>query len=208
MAQRLLTGPERELVKSAIQAAEKKTAGEIIVVVTPACGDYLRVPLVWAALAALVVPLPLLWLGSLSAVAIYVSQLGLFVVLSFVLSVPFIRLAVTPRALKHKNAHRTAVEQFLARELHTTTGRTGILIFVALAERYCEVIADKGIAEKIDPHFWNDLVAGMIARIRSGRLGEGLAETVERCGEILARHVPPSAGDRNELPDHLIVLPE
>jgi putative membrane protein len=39
-------------------------------------------------------------------------------------------------------------------------------------------------------------------------LGEALAGAVKRCGEILARHVPPSAGDRNELPDHLIVLEE
>jgi putative membrane protein len=196
------------LVKSAIEAAESNTAGEIIVVVTPACGDYLRVPLVWAALAALLVPLPLLLFSVFAAVEIYLLQLAVFVVVSFVLSIPAIRLAVTPRTLKRQHAHRTAVEQFLARELHTTRSRTGVLIFVALAERYSEVIADKGIAEKVEQRFWDELVAVMIADIRSARLGEGLAGAVKRCGEILARHVPPSAGDRNELPDHLIVLEE
>jgi putative membrane protein len=206
MAGQLLSASEQGLVKSAIEAAERKTAGEIIVVVTPSCDDYLHVPLLWAALAALILPLPLLWFSVLPAVAIYALQLGLFIVLSFVLSIRFIRLAVTPGALKRKHAHRTALEQFLARELHTTRTRTGILIFVALAERYCEVIADKGIADKVEQHFWNELVAAMTARIRSGRLGEGLVEAVQRCGEILGRHVPPSARNPNELPDHLIVL--
>ncbi len=163
-------------------------------------------PLLWAALAALAVPLPLAWLTSLPAAAIYLVQLGLFVALSLLLSIRPIRLAVTPGALKRKHAHRTALEQFLARELHTTRSRTGVLIFVALAERYCEVIADKGIADKVEQHFWNELIAAMIASIRAGRLGDGLVEAVERCGDILARHVPPSARNRNELPDHLIVL--
>jgi putative membrane protein len=206
MARQLLNEGEQRLVKSAIEAAEKNTAGEIIVVVTPSCDDYLHVPLLWAALVALIVPLPLLWLSALPAVAIYALQLGLFVVLSFVLSIRFVRLAVTPGALKRKHARRTALEQFLARELHTTRSRTGILIFVALAERYCEVIADKGIAEKIEQHFWNELVAAMTAKIRSGSLGEGLVEAVQRCGEILEQHVPPSSRNPNELPDHLIVL--
>ena len=206
MSGELLSESEQDRIKSAIGAAEKKSAGEIIVVVTPACDDYLQVPLLWAALAALAVPLPLAWLTSLPAAAIYLVQLGLFVALSLLLSLRPIRLAVTPGGLKRKHAHRTALEQFLARELHTTRSRTGVLIFVALAERYCEVIADKGIADKVEQHFWNELIAAMIASIRAGRLGDGLVEAVERCGDILARHVPPSTRNRNELPDHLIVL--
>ncbi|MDP9137616.1 MAG: TPM domain-containing protein [Pseudomonadota bacterium] len=208
MARQILSAGEQSLVKAAIETAERKTAGEIIVVVTPSCDDYLPVPVLWAALAALLVPLPISWLTSLSAANLYLLQLGLFAALSLVLSIRAIRLAITPGSLKRKHAHRTAVEQFLARELHTTRSRTGVLIFVALAERYCEVIADKGIAEKIEQRFWNELVAAMTARIGSGKLGEGLAEAVDRCGDILAQHVPPSAGDRNELPDHLIVLEE
>jgi putative membrane protein len=205
VAQQLLTESERQLVKSSIEAAESKTAGEIIVVVTPACGDYLHIPPLWAALAALIVPLPLLWWLSSFAV-IYAIQLGTFVALAVALSIPVVRLAVTPSALKRKHAHRTAVEQFLARELHTTRSRTGVLIFVALAERYCEVIADKGIAEKVGQSFWNGLVNAMISETRSGRLAEGLAAAVRSCGEILARHVPPSPGNPNELPDHLKIL--
>jgi putative membrane protein len=208
VARQLLTQAERRMVRSAIETAERTTSGEIIVVVTPSCSEYLHVPLLWAALAALIVPLPLLWFSPLAASAVYFLQLGVFVVLSLALSAPAIRLAVTPRLLKHKRAHQTAVEQFLARELHTTRSRTGVLIFVALAERYCEMIADKGIAERVEQRFWNELVSSTVAEIGSGRLGEGLTAAVRTCGEILARHVPPSAGDPNELPDHLIVLHE
>ncbi len=108
------------------------TAGEIIVVVTLACGEYLRVPLVWAALVALsTVPL---YCGPRTGRGDTALQLFVFVVLSFVLSIRFLLLRGHARALKRQHAHRTAVEQFLARELHTTRGRTGVLIFVALAE--------------------------------------------------------------------------
>ena len=54
-----------------------------------------------------------------------------------------------PRSMQRTRAHRRAVEQFLVQNLHTTEGRTGVLIFVSVAERYAEILADHGIHAKV-----------------------------------------------------------
>jgi putative membrane protein len=109
--------------------------------------------------------------------------------------------------VRQKHARRCAQEQFLSQELHTTRGRTGVLIFVALAERYCEIIADTAIAAKIPPEGWRGIIDRLLAEIRAGRAVEGLVGAIAAAGAVLAAHFPPGADNPDELPDHLIVLP-
>ena len=108
--------------------------------------------------------------------------------------------------MKRARAHATAVEQFLARGLHTTEARTGVLVFVSLAERYAEVIADAGIAGKVGQEVWDRAVAGLIGEIRAGRLAEGLIAAVGEAGAVLAAHFPIRPDDRNELANDVILL--
>jgi uncharacterized membrane protein len=68
--------------------AEEKTAGEIFCVIARACGDYRLVPIAWAALVALAVPLPLIYLTARPAGTIYLLQLAAFIVAALVLSLP------------------------------------------------------------------------------------------------------------------------
>lgn len=206
MAQDFISEAERAQVSHAIEDAEKHTSGEIIVVVARYCDDYLHVPLLWAALMALALPMPLILLTPLNAEMIFMSQLGVFIVVSLILSQWTFRMLVTPQSLKKRQAHKTAVEQFLARSLHTTVSRTGVLIFVAVEERYCEVIADSGVAAKVEARFWQELVDHTTQLIGKGLIGEALVAAVKRCGKVLTEHFPPNAADPNELPDHLIVL--
>ena len=103
-------------------------------------------------------------------------------------------------------AHQKAIEQFLAQSLHTTKGRTGVLIFVSFAEHFAEVIADEGIYRKVSPEIWNDLIVELTGHIAAGQRSEGFIKAIERCGKILAEHFPPGASDADELPNHLIVL--
>ena len=216
---------ERLKVRDAIAAAEKQTIGEIFAVVARESDDYRFIPILWATLVALAVPLPLLfvqvpadWLrdtgGAWESAAqillptmwIYVVQLVVFIVLALVLSLPSIKPRVVPRRVKEAHAHGLAVEQFLAHGLHTTEARTGVLIFVSLAERYAEIIADAGIAAKVDQAEWDESVAALIRDIRAGRLADGLTGAIARAGVVLARHFPPRPRDRNELPNDLILL--
>jgi putative membrane protein len=111
-----------------------------------------------------------------------------------------------PGAVKRARAHQRAVEQFLVQNLHTTKGRTGVLIYVSFAERFAEVIADAGIYRKVPPSTWEDVVGELTNHLASGTVTEGFIRAIERSGKILAKHFPPGRVDTNELPNHLIVL--
>ena len=90
--------------------------------------------------------------------------------------------------------------------LHTTKGRTGVLIYVSFAERFAEVIADDGIYRKVSPKVWEGVIAELTHHLAKGTRREGFITAIEMCGKILAEHFPPGHGDKDELPNHLIVL--
>jgi putative membrane protein len=105
------------------------------------------------------------------------------------------------------HAHRRAVEQFLVQNLHTTTGRTGVLLFVSVAERYAEIIADNAIDAKVPEGTWKEIIDSLTDAIGQGRPTDGFVTAIAAIGTVLARHFPPGTNDPSELPDHLIILP-
>ncbi|GBE43635.1 hypothetical protein BMS3Bbin10_01715 [bacterium BMS3Bbin10] len=201
-----LSTRERKRISRAIARAEAKTSGEIVAVIAESSDDYLFIPLFWAALLALFAPLPMFALTAWPAVHIYALQLAVFAAGSLAVQWRPLRVALVPRAVKRARAHARAMEQVLAQNLHTTKARTGVLIFVSVAERFAEVIADEGIYSKVPPGIWDEVVARLSADIARGDVAEGFIEAVGQCGGVLAEHFPPGGGDANELPNHLIVL--
>jgi putative membrane protein len=111
-----------------------------------------------------------------------------------------------PRSVKDERAHAVAVQQFLAHGLHLTEQRTGVLIFVSLAEHYAEIIADAAIAKKVEQAVWDDAMSALLAEIRKGQLADGLVAAVGRVGVVLADHFAPRRRDENELSDDLVIL--
>jgi len=197
---------ERLRVRQAVALAEANTSGEIFTVVAEECDDYRFVPLFWATCLALITPLPLIYLTPWSASLIWLVQILVFAVAALVLSQAVVRRLVVPASMKAEAAKARAAEQFLAHGLHTTEARTGVLIFVALAERRAEIIADEGIAAKVDAMIWQNAMERLTSAIRAGRLADGLVAAVGDAGAVLAQHFPRRAGDRNELPDDLVLL--
>ncbi len=187
-------------------AAEATTTGEIFVVVAKASDEYRLIPLAWATLVALVVPLPLTLMTTLAASTIFAAQLAVFIVLALVLSWPGLKAQVVPAPVKHGRAHALAMQQFLAHGLHVTEARTGVLIFVSLAERHAEVVADAGIAAHVGQHEWDGVVAALTGEIRRGRLAEGLIAADTGAGVVLAHHFPADPNDRNELSNEVVLL--
>jgi putative membrane protein len=202
----LLSEADRTRVRDAVCAAEANTAGEIFTVVARHSGEYRSIPLLWATLGALLVPPPLILLTLLPVTWVYLAQVAAFLVLALVLSRAPVMRWIVPRRLKHATAHGAAVDQFLAHGLHTTEARTGVLIFISLYERYAEIIADTGIASKVEPSVWQEALDGLLAEIRQGRLGDGLVGAISRVGAVLADRWPPRPGDLNELPNDLVLL--
>lgn len=201
-----LTEVDRARIEQAVRAAEARTSGEIYCVITQASSDYRLVPLAWAALIALLVPLPLIYLTAWPAAVIYVLQLIAFAAALLGLSHPRIRFRIVPRRMRRERAHMEAERQFAARGLQHTERRTGVLIFVSVAERYAEIIADAGIAQKVEPEAWDAPVQALIAGIKRGRPADGFGEAIGLCAEILAPHFPPGAINRDELPNAIVVL--
>ncbi|MCP5083799.1 MAG: hypothetical protein GY948_19100 [Alphaproteobacteria bacterium] len=193
-------------IAAEINAAEKRTSGEIVAVVAPSSDDYLHVPLLWATLAALALPFGLFQFTALAGYTIYLAQLACFVCVALLLTVPAIRYRVVPRGLAHKRAHRHALDQFLSQDLHTTQNRTGVLIFISVAERYGEIIADDGIYKKVDPSVWDEALAALLGHLKKGEVEEGFVAAIRASTEVLEEHFPIGAEDEDELPNHLIIL--
>ena len=197
---------DQAAISEAITRAEQKTCGEIVVVAALASDGYRSFGVLWAAMLALAVPMPLIFSTKWPVEVIYLLQLLVFLVCLVLFQWQHLRYALVPRAVKRARAHQRAVEQFLVQNLHTTEGRTGALIYVSFAERYAEVIADDGIYRKVQPSAWEDVVGELTNHLASGTTTEGFIRAIERCGKILAKHFPPGMANKNELPNHLIVL--
>jgi putative membrane protein len=202
----MLGQPELDRIADAVRRAEAGTAGEIIVVVERAAGSYRSLALVFAWLLAFIVPWPLLWLTSLPAQTIFLAQLLAALVSALVLAAsPGLRMALTPRFIKRQKAHEAACREFMLRGLTRTSARSGVLVYVAMAERYAEVMVDTGIAAKIDNARWREVVNPLVEAIHAGSLADGLVSGLERIGAILAPLLPPS--DRgDELPNKVVLI--
>jgi putative membrane protein len=193
-------------IAEAITRAEKATAGEIVAVVAAESSSYLYAPFLWASVVALLVPWPLILWSWWPATWIYVAQIAAFaLVLAVTLPRP-VRYWLVPRRIKQARAHRRAMEQFVSQNLHTTSGRTGVLIFISVAERHAEIVADAGIEERVAKGTWQEIVTRLVAAFRNGQHTDGFVAAIEDVGGHLATHFPPGSCDANELPDHLIVL--
>ena len=191
-------------ISAAIHEAEKRTSGQIVCVVARASSAYAHVPILWASALALIAPWPMIVFTQWSVQLIFVVQLAIFIVAVPVFSWMPLRLLLVPRAAQRARAHRAALEQFVVRRVAHTRNRTGVLIFVSLAERYARIIADDGIAEKVHKAEWQAAIDALVGHMRDGRIGAGFSAAIERCGAVLAAHAPPD-GSVNELPDRLYV---
>jgi putative membrane protein len=202
----LFTTAEEGQISHAIAAAEKETSGEILAVVATQSDTYLYVPFLVAALVALLVPWPFIYFTWRSIQWIYMVQLLVFAGIVALLLPNAWRLWFVPASVKRMHAHRRAMEQFVAQNIHTTDGRTGVMIFVSLAERYAEIIADKGIHAKVAEGTWQKIVDQLTTDLSQDEAAKGFVTAIEACGHELARHFPPGTIDKNQLSNHLIVL--
>ena len=220
------TDADRQKVSAAIAAAEAKSSGEIVTVATPISDPYHDVGLHWALVPLFAVlawaawrPTALVWwydflFGGWSpdpTMSQLFTLLMVFAALKFTVALLILkwmplRLALTPAATKHRRVRRRAVAIFQAAAAGRTTGKTGVLIYLSLAERRAEIVADEAILKLTDDHTWGEAMHALISEVRDGRPADGIVAAIERVGTVLAEHFPRSAHDKNEIPDKLILL--
>lgn len=199
---------DKARISTAIHAAEKSTSGEFVAVVARTSDHYVFLPLLWSAAVALLFPGVCLLLGvSLRWVHIYQLQLLIFLALAvLLLSVPSLHLGLVPRRLKHARASQLAQAQFYHQGVQLTSHHSGVLFFVSLAERYVEIVADKGIHEKLGEAHWQGIIDLFVTEVRRGKVVDGFVAAIGACGAAMAEHYPPDPGDVSELSDGLIEL--
>jgi putative membrane protein len=196
---------DQRRVSAAIKAAETKTAGEIVCVLARASSDYMTYAIAWSALAALGAPWLLMAFTQFSLQRIFLVQVFVFAVLFFFFSAAPLRRFLAPHRVRRAQAHRAAMEQFMIRGMARKKNRAGILIFVSLAEHYARIVADEGIAIKVDQAVWQNAIDALLDHIGNDRIADGFVIAVESCGAVLAEHFPPEEGE-DELPDRIYLI--
>jgi putative membrane protein len=194
----------------ALAAAERKTTAEILPVVLERSDRHPEA--CWlAALTALLsgsVGLAL-WLPWNEPAVLLPCQLGLGA-LGYACArfLPDFRRFFVSEARAREVSEEQAFQEFHRYELHRTEARSGVLLFVSLLERRVVVLADEGIDARVRPEHWRATTDVVLAGIRGGSLCHGLVAGIRSAGEVLAEHFPAVDGDRNEIPDRVIVRAE
>jgi putative membrane protein len=201
-----ISAQDRTRISAAILAAEAKTSGQIVCVLAQSSSGATALPIFIAAIAALALPWLLVAFTDLAVQRILSLQIVVFIALCVVLCLPPVRVALMPRAARRAVAHRAAVEQFSIRGIAHTKDRSGILIFVSLAERYARIIADDGIAARVTQAGWQGAVDALVAHMRDGRIADGFVAAIDLCGNELAAHFPRAETSQNELPNRIYLI--
>jgi putative membrane protein len=220
----MLTDLDRQKIADAVAAAEMASAGEIVTIITPQSDTYRDVGLAWSITIAFLA-LAALELAPTFYLSLIDRAFGLWghtwkpqAVLGIALSAAVIkflamlllmewrplRLFLTPSPIKSARVHARALTCFRVGAQGRTTGHTGILIYLSMAERRAEIIADEAIASKVTPEVWGEAMHALLTEIRAGRIADGMVAAVAQVGQVLALHLPRAIDDSDELPNRLI----
>lgn len=200
-----VTDNMRADIKKAVEELERSTTGEMVCVITRSSARYILFPILWASLIALLLPLANLFTPE--HMIGYAEQAGAFILLVTLLGATSLCHKVTPSGICVTNCRRFAFEQFFIQKLNETKKRSGVMLFVSLDEKYVELLADKGISDKVESATWDKIVDDFIGDVRAGKVHEGYLKAIAACQEILKTHFPDVPDDINELGDNLIELP-
>ena len=217
---------EHDRVTKAVRAAEAGTSGEIVTIIADASDHYLDTALWWAVVAALI-SLALLaacpatatwiveslsggWVTEIGAVEYFELALAAFVItfgiIRLILQIPRLRIALTFPRVKSKRVRNRAIDLFKVGAESRTAGRTGILIYLSLAEHRAEIVADEAVHKQVSNDMWGAAMADLIGHVREERITDGMVAAVNDVGKILTQYLPRKDDDINELPDRLIEL--
>jgi uncharacterized membrane protein len=103
-------------------------------------------------------------------------------------------------------ARERALDLFSHLRIWDTAHNNGVLIYLLLADRDVEIIADRGIDAKVGAARWEQICRMMEAEFAAGQFEHGVTAGIEAVSRELARHFPPSGPHPNELPDAPVVM--
>ena len=108
--------------------------------------------------------------------------------------------------LRGVTARERAVQVFSQLGVWDTEENNGVLVYLLLADRDFEIVADRGVHRLVGDAGWEPIARRMEVAFRNGDFEQGIVDGISAIGAVLARHYPRGAGDRNELADRPVVL--
>jgi uncharacterized membrane protein len=110
------------------------------------------------------------------------------------------------RLVHGTSARERALEVFSELRVWDTEHSNGVLVYLLLADRDVEIVADRGIHGPCGPEAWEEICRRMEAEFRAGRFEAGVVHGVRAVGEHLARHFPGDDSNPNELTDEPVII--
>jgi uncharacterized membrane protein len=103
-------------------------------------------------------------------------------------------------------ARERALDIFSQLRIWDTAHNNGVLIYLLLADRKVEIVADRGIDAKVGAAGWGKICADMETEFKAGSFEAGVIGGIEAVSRQLAAHFPKHGAGRNELPDAPVVI--
>lgn len=107
---------------------------------------------------------------------------------------------------KRVSARQAAIDAFSRLRVWDTQDNSGVLIYLLLADHDLEIVADRGIADKVGQTAWDEIAHDMEQHFRAGNFRAGALQGIRRVHELLAEHFPPGSRNANELSDKPVLL--
>jgi putative membrane protein len=202
---RLLSESDEQQIAERIAGVERQTAGELVVIVAAQSSAYDRQRAFAAALATFLLALAVyLFVPHVPGAWVISGQAPVFVGLYALAGMPALLRLLVPDAVRELEVSARAKQLFIERGVTETRDRSGVLVFLSEAERRLEIVADKGVHERVGSEGWQRMLNDVVGAIRAGAAGRGVLGAVDAIGGVLREHFPPRPDDVNELPDAVV----
>jgi putative membrane protein len=205
MAKPFLTEESKAALSEAVRAVEAASSAELVVAVRPWSGTYLHADFIVGILAGLVTLAVLLYSRwTFGLVWFLVDPVVAGALAGFVASrSSLLRRAFTRRPTRRGRVEMAARSTFVERRVHSTSGRTGILLYLSLLEREAVLVVDLAVEALAATDAWRGAVGEIESAMRRGGSGLEVAAKVSGLAAVLGPVLPRSDDDVDELPNEV-----
>lgn len=189
----LFSHDDRERIRRAVADAQQGTSAKFAFVAVPAADHYAWFPVVWAAISALVATGALALLRPhLSIGWGFMANAGAFIALCLFFDWWPIRVRLVPPHFRHAALVNAAHRAYAAHLISKDGEDNGVMLFVSLAERHLEIVAERDAHAAVPAGAWDKIVADSTVTMRRSGVAGGLVDAIGACGATLAAAFPAS----------------
>lgn len=203
MAKGFLADGADVALRDAIKTVEQASSAEVVIAVRRRAQRWLHVNALFGVTTAFAALGFMLWSAQPFGLwSIWIDPFAVGLAAAAAVQIlPMAQRGLTPRRIRRRAVRRAAMIAFHERGVRRTSGRTGILVYVALTERMAVVVPDDAIVDAAPPGDWHDAITAIDAAVARG--GKATAAAIAALADVLGPCLPCSPDDVNELPDDI-----